>query len=199
MHGVVHAPEFAGPLARVALERLPFLIANLADVQVEIRPEAERLLVRHDLEEVEVPAAGPLIRAPDERADDVMIGVAVHRPVGHDDVRLDLLEPSADGLLRLRVRLELLVRVREEVGRRAQYLAGGRRLPLPDGALGFSVDLPRAAEARAVREDDLMALAGEEGDESAGARFGIVRVAAEDDDAQLPVLSRALRSGAGEK
>ena len=109
MHRFMHGPESGGPLAGMAVAGLPLHRPNALDIEVEGRRKSERLLIGHHLEEIKIPAAAGTIAAPYKRTGDLMIGMRVERPVRHEDVRLDFLQPSRDRVERLRVGFQFFV------------------------------------------------------------------------------------------
>src|SRR6185312_11304918 len=94
VHVLVRLPDRARLLAPMLLESPLLDLADRHDVEVQLGPEGDGLLVGHHLEEIEVPAAPPLVALPDQGADDVVIRVGIQRPVRHHDVRLHLVEPG---------------------------------------------------------------------------------------------------------
>lgn len=68
----------SGPWLPVPVQRRHLEVPHRGDVQVEFRPEGNRLLVGHHLEEVEIPAAGTSVALSGRRADGTVVRVLTH-------------------------------------------------------------------------------------------------------------------------
>jgi MFS family permease len=184
VHCLVGGPDQFRLLALVAPQGFLLDAADAADVQVQFRPKAKRLLVGQDLEEVEAPRGLFQVGLPDERAGDVVIRMGVKRPVRDDHVRPKPSQPGGNHPQGRLVGLQFLVSAVEEVRPGAKDPASSGCLAPSDGCFRLAANTAIVPKGGRVGNDNLMTCPGQHRDQAATAGFRIVGMCTENDHAK---------------